>query len=62
MAHMLLHNGVKQGDYVGIFMKRSIDTVVSIIAVLKQVRRIFRLTQIIQQIECNILLRIANQN
>nr|WP_225990598.1 non-ribosomal peptide synthetase [Bacillus luti] len=35
IAHMLLHNGVKQGDYVGIFMKRSIDTVVSIIAVLK---------------------------
>ncbi|OJE52027.1 peptide synthetase [Bacillus luti] len=35
IAHMLLHNGVKQGDYVGIFMKRSIDTVVSIVAVLK---------------------------
>nr|WP_128856068.1 non-ribosomal peptide synthetase [Bacillus sp. CDB3] len=35
IAHMLLHNGVKQGDYVGIFMKRSIDTVVSLLAVLK---------------------------
>ncbi len=35
IAHMLLHHGVKQGDYVGIFMKRSIDTVVSILAVLK---------------------------
>ncbi|SCB83089.1 Amino acid adenylation domain-containing protein [Bacillus mycoides] len=35
IAHMLLHNGVKQGDSVGIFMKRSIDTVVSLLAILK---------------------------
>lgn len=35
IAHMLIQNGVQPGDYVGIFMKRSIDTVISILAVLK---------------------------
>ncbi|PEU11057.1 non-ribosomal peptide synthetase [Bacillus sp. AFS019443] len=35
IAHMLIQHGVKQGDYVGIFMKRSIDTVVSLLAILK---------------------------
>lgn len=32
---MLIKNGVQLGDYVGIFMKRSIDTVVSMVAILK---------------------------
>ncbi len=32
---MLMKNGVQLGDYVGIFMKRSIDTVVSMVAILK---------------------------
>lgn len=35
IAHMLMKNGVQLGDYVGIFMKRSIDTVVSMVAILK---------------------------
>ncbi|MFH4090463.1 AMP-binding protein, partial [Acinetobacter baumannii] len=35
IAHMLIKNGVQLGDYVGIFMKRSIDTVVSMVAILK---------------------------
>ena len=32
---MLIKSGVQLGDYVGIFMKRSIDTVVSMVAILK---------------------------
>ncbi|MGW6191303.1 non-ribosomal peptide synthetase family protein [Bacillus cereus] len=35
IAHLLIKNGVQLGDYVGIFMKRSIDTVVSMVAILK---------------------------
>ncbi|MCW9133456.1 amino acid adenylation domain-containing protein [Bacillus paramycoides] len=35
IAHMLIKSGVQSGDYVGIFMKRSLDTVVSMVAILK---------------------------
>ncbi|MBD3922036.1 amino acid adenylation domain-containing protein [Paenibacillus sp. PR3] len=35
VAHMLLHQGIRKGDLVTIFMERSTDTVVSILGILK---------------------------
>ncbi len=35
IAHMLADHGVQKGDYVAIFMNRSVETVISILAILK---------------------------
>jgi len=35
IAHLLLERGLKKGDFVAIFMERSVETVVSLLAVLK---------------------------
>ena len=58
---MLIKNGVQLGDYVGIFMKRSIDTVVSMVAILKAGARMFRLIQIIRKVEYSTLFKIAKR-
>ena len=58
---MLIKNGVQLGDYVGIFMKRSIDTVVSMVAILKAGARMFRSIQIIRKVEYSTLFKIAKR-
>ena len=58
---MLIKNGVQLGDYVGIFMKRSIDTVVSMVAILKAGALYVPIDPIIRKVEYSTLFKIAKR-
>lgn len=58
---MLIKNGVQLGDYVGIFMKRSIDTVVSMVAILKAGAAYVPIDPDYPKVEYSTLFKIAKR-